>query len=375
MSSKRKHRLIPEALNPLRTARVVGRLVRRSVRKPGAAPGTLVQPAARVERVRLGFMDYDAERWEENQEATVEDCFVLEDLPTVSWINVDGLHDLELVRRLGDLFSLHLLVMEDITTPGQRAKVEEHDRYVYMVLPMLSWDAEGGQVVAEQVSLVVGRNYVLTLQERYGDVFSGVRDRIRTDGSRLRQRGPDYLAYALMDAVVDHYFQVLETVGEHTERLEEEVIRDPDQGTMQELHHLKRELLVVRRAIWPLREMLGSLLRSENDLFTEQTRVFLRDVHDHAMHALDSVEALRDVVSGMVDLYLSTVSFRTNEVMKVLTIMASIFIPLTFLAGIYGMNFEHMPELAYPWAYPALLGAMIVVGLGMLWYFRRKGWL
>jgi magnesium transporter len=253
--------------------------------------------------------------------------------------------------------------------------VEEYDRYVYVVLPMLSWNEERRHVVEEQLSLVLGPNYVLTFQERYGDIFAEVRERIRTDGSRLRQRGADYLAYALMDAAVDHYYQVLEAVGERTEALEERVLLDPDEETMKELHHLKRELLVVRRAIWPLREMLSSLQRSENGLMTERTRVFLRDVYDNAVQVLDSVESLRDVVSGLVDLYLSTVSFRTNEVMKVLTVMASIFIPLTFLAGIYGMNFQHMPELTHPWAYPALLGIMGVVALGMLWFFRRKGWL
>jgi magnesium transporter len=328
-----------------------------------------------VERVRLRFLDYDADRWEENEKATVEECFVLKDLPTVSWINVDGLHDLELISKMGGFFDLHPLVQEDITTPGQRSKLEEYDHHLFLVLPMLSWDEQAESVVEEQLSLVVGPNYVLTFQERYGDVFQSVRERIRTDGSRLRQRGPDYLAYALMDAVVDHYFQVLEAMGTHTERLEEEVLMDPHERTMRELHALKRELLVMRRAVWPLRETMSTLQRTESDLFTAQTRVFLRDVYDHAVHVLDSVEALRDVVSGMVDLYLSTVSFRTNEVMKVLTIMASIFIPLTFLAGVYGMNFQHMPELAYPWAYPTLLGVMVVLALAMLVYFRRKGWL
>ena len=375
MPSKKKHHLLPDALNPLHQVKVMGRLVRRSVRKPGAPPGTLVAPPSKVERIRLRFFDYEEDRWEENERATIEECFVLKDLPTVSWINVDGLHDVELVKKLGDFFNLHLLVQEDITTPGQRAKFEEYDHYMYVVLPMLSFDEERHEVIEEQLSLVLGRNYVITFQERYGDVFAGVRERIRTDGSRLRQRGPDYLAYALMDAAVDHYYHVLETVGDQTERLEERVLLDPTESTMKELHHLKRELLVVRRAIWPLREVLGSLHRSENPLLTEKTQVFLRDVYDNAVQVIDAVEALRDVVSGMVDLYLSMVGFRTNEVMKVLTIMASIFIPLTFMAGLYGMNFQHMPELGWPWAYPALLGLMAAVGLGMVWYFRRKGWL
>ena len=374
MSKKHPH-LIRDALNPLHGAKVMGRLVRRAVRSPGAAPGTLVAPPPKVERVRLRFFDYEEGRWEENEKATVEECFVLKDLPTVSWINVDGLHDVQLIEKMGTYFGLHPLVLEDITTPGQRAKFEEYGRYLYVVLPMLAWDAERDVVVEEQLSLVLGSNYVLTFQERYGDVFTGVRERIRTDGSRLRQRGPDYLAYALMDAVVDHYYHVLETVGDATERLEERVLLDPAEETMKELHTLKREIMVVRRSIWPLREMLGTVQRSENELLTERTQLFMRDVYDNAVQVIDAVESLRDVISGLVDLYLSTVSFRTNEVMKVLTIMASIFIPLTFMAGIYGMNFEYMPELAFEWGYFGLLGAMFVVGMGMVLYFRRKGWL
>ena len=374
MAKKHPH-LIPDALNPLHRAKVMGRLVRRAVRSPGAPPGTLVAPPPKVERVRLRFFDYEEGRWEENEKATVEECFVLKDLPTVSWINVDGLHDVQLIEKMGTYFGLHPLVLEDITTPGQRAKFEEYGRYLYVVLPMLAWDAERDVVVEEQLSLVLGSNYVLTFQERYGDVFTGVRERIRTDGSRLRQRGPDYLAYALMDAVVDHYYHVLETVGDATERLEERVLLDPAEETMKELHTLKREIMVVRRSIWPLREMLGTVQRSENELLTERTQLFMRDVYDNAVQVIDAVESLRDVISGLVDLYLSTVSFRTNEVMKVLTIMASIFIPLTFMAGIYGMNFEYMPELALEWGYFGLLGAMFVVGMGMVLYFRRKGWL
>jgi len=373
--AKKHPHLIPDALNPLHRAKVMGRLVRRAVRSPGAPPGTLVAPPPKVERVRLRFFDYEEGRWEENEKATVEECFVLKDLPTVSWINVDGLHDVQLIEKMGTYFGLHPLVLEDITTPGQRAKFEEYGRYLYVVLPMLAWDAERDVVVEEQLSLVLGSNYVLTFQERYGDVFTGVRERIRTDGSRLRQRGPDYLAYALMDAVVDHYYHVLETVGDATERLEERVLLDPAEETMKELHTLKREIMVVRRSIWPLREMLGTVQRSENELLTERTQLFMRDVYDNAVQVIDAVESLRDVISGLVDLYLSTVSFRTNEVMKVLTIMASIFIPLTFMAGIYGMNFEYMPELALEWGYFGLLGAMFVVGMGMVLYFRRKGWL
>ncbi|MDX1579911.1 MAG: magnesium/cobalt transporter CorA, partial [Gemmatimonadota bacterium] len=222
---------------------------------------------------------------------------------------------------------------------------------------------------------VFGSGWVLTFQERFGDVFEPVRERIRMANRRIRHRGSDYLAYALVDAVVDRYFGILESVGELTEELEIEVLEDPTPDTMERLHRLKRELLVVRRAVWPLREMTGTMTRSETPLIADDTRVFQRDVHDHAVQVIDTVESLRDVVGGTIDLYLSHVGHRQNEIMKVLTIMASIFIPLTFFAGIYGMNFEHMPELAVPWAYPALLGVMVVVAGAMVFYFRRRGWL
>ncbi len=292
----------------------------------------------------------------------------------MSWINVDGLHDIGLLEKVGERFGWHPLMLEDILSVGQRAKVEEYDDAVFVVLPMLSWDAEHKQVSEEQLSMVLGKNYVFTFQEREGDVFDEVRARIRSERGRIRKAGSDYLAYALMDAVVDAYFRALEGIGDVTEALEEEVLLDPQEHTMHALHALKRELIAVRRAIWPLRDIMNSILRNENGLFSKTTRIYLRDVHDHAVQVLDTVEALRDVSSGMVDLYLSTVSYRTNEIMKVLTIMASIFIPLTFLAGVYGMNFEYMPELKIHWAYPALIGVMVVLGGSMVAYFKRKGW-
>ena len=376
MTKRKSGRLIPVAINPLHQIRVMGRLVRRAVKKPGSAPGTLVHSGEKkVERTRIRYIDYDASDLREAQVEDFAECVPLKDLPTVSWINIDGLHDVDLVRRIGEEFSWHPLMLEDIVSVGQRPKLEEYESSLYIVLPMLRWNQETQQADEEQLSIVLGDNYVFTFQEREGDIFDGVRERLRTQRGRIRAKGSDYLSYALMDAVVDHYFQVLEGIGEVTEVLEEEVLTDPRERTIQKLHALKRELLTIRRSVWPLRDMMSTLVRDEVDRFSEDTRVYLRDVHDHTIHVLDTVEALRDVVSGMVDLYLSTVSFRTNEIMKVLTVMASIFIPLTFFAGIYGMNFEYMPELHVHWAYPALLAFMFVLGAGMLIYFKRKGWL
>ncbi|WP_405282754.1 magnesium/cobalt transporter CorA [Gaopeijia maritima] len=365
-----------EVPNPLHTLRVMGRFVRRQVKRAGSMPGTLVHTGEKkMDRVRLRVLDYDPSGLREAEVAMPEELWALRDTATTSWINVDGLHDLDLISRFGEQFRLHPLVLEDLVHVGQRPKHEEYDDYDYIVLPMLTWDVERGIVQDEQLSLVVGPHWVVTFQEREGDVFEPVRERLRAEKGRIRARGADYLAYALIDAVVDRYFEVLEKVGDRTEELELEALDDPGPDMMPRLHQLKRELVVLRRAVWPVRDLLDGLVEGESTHVTDETRVFFRDVYDHAMQVIETVEALRDVVSGAIDLYLSTVAHRTNEVMKVLTIMASIFIPLTFMAGIYGMNFEHMPELHLPWAYPVLWVAMLAVAGGMVMWFRRRGWL
>jgi magnesium transporter len=376
MSRRGIPRLIPDALDPLYQMRVVGRFVRRTVKRPGTPPGTLVHTGEqKVERVRIRCMDYDAERLSELEAEHASECLPSRHEASITWVNVDGLHDVEVIRALGEHHGWHPLLLEDIVGTGQRAKLEEYDGYLYIVLPMLSWDPERRQVVHEQLSLVLGEGYVVTFQERWGDVFDGIRERLRQGRGRIRARGADYLAYALMDAVVDHCFQVLEGIGDVVEELEEDVLGESGRDTMIQLHALKRELIAVRRAVWPMRDMLAQVVRDDEDMFHPDTEIFLRDVHDHAVHVVEGVEVLRDVLAGAVDLHLSMLGVRNNEVMKMLTMMASIFIPLTFFAGIYGMNFEHMPELAVRWAYPAVLGAMAAVAVGLVLFFRRKGWL
>ena len=363
-------------VDPVRQIRVLGRFVRRQLKRPGAAPGTLVHTGARrMDEVRVTVLDYDERELRERVVTDLGQVWPLRDSATVSWVNVDGLHDVELVRGLGEHFGIHPLALEDVLSPGQRPKAEEYDGHLFIVLSMLGWNAERVQVEDEQVSLVLGPRWVLTFQERVGDHLDPVRERLRQGKGRIRTRGADYLAYAIVDALVDHYFHVMENVGAVTEELELEVLERPTRETMERLHHLKRELVVVRRAAWPLRDLTNGLARSDSPHIQQPTKVFLRDVYDHTVQIIDTVEGLRDVVSGTIDLYLSNISHRTNEVMKVLTIMASIFIPLTFLAGIYGMNFDRMPELHVAWAYPALLVLMLVVAGGMVLYFRRKGWL
>jgi magnesium transporter len=310
----------------------------------------------------------------EQEVGSIDEVLPFPGAPSVSWVNIEGLHEVELIRELGERLQVHPLVLEDIVSTGQRPKVEDHGSYLYIVLPMLAV-GESGAVEDEQLSVILGPDYVLMFQERPGDDFDPVRDRIRTAGSRIRARGADYLAYALLDSVVDHYFVVLESIGMAADGMEIEVLEGARTDTVQRLHALKREILVVRRAVWPVREMLNALLRAETPLITEPTKVYLRDVYDHAIRIIDTVEVLRDVVSGLLDLNLSTVSNKVNEAVKSLTVMASIFIPLTFIVGWYGMNFEYMPEFRLPWAYPALLVLMLFITLGLLWYFRRKGWL
>jgi magnesium transporter len=364
-------------LNPVHHLRVVGRFVHRQLKRPGLPPGTVVHTGfKKEERSRVGFIDFDVENVNELED--VADLSVLWDLcdsPTVSWVNVEGLHDTKLIERIGERFGLHPLVLEDIAQVGQRPKLEEYDDYLYVVLYQLEWSPEQEIVSEEQVSLVVGPDYLFSFQERRGDHFDPIRERLRSHQGKLRERGPDYLAYALIDATVDHYFTVLDRIGHVTEQIELELLDDPGPEAMRKLQHVKRELLVVRRAIWPLRDVLAALMRTESTLIREGTWVYLRDVHDHAVRVLEAVETLRDVVGGMIDLYLSQVAHRTNEAIRVLTVMASIFIPLTFIVGVYGMNFDFMPELHVRWGYPAVWGAMVVVSTGLLVWFRRRGWL
>ena len=363
------------SLNPLKSARMMGRLIHRRPHKPGAPPGSLIHTGPRrVEKARLRLFEYDAERLSEKTLETISEAFPVRDKPPVGWVNVDGLHESEILGELRDHFGIHLLVMEDVVTLGHRAKMEEHEGYLFLVVPMLTFDEDSLTVQVEQLSLILGPSWVLTFQERFGDVFEPVRERLRAAQGRIRQRGADYLAYALVDAVVDRYFGILERLGDIAEELDQRVTEDPGPEIHHRISHLKKELLLLRRSIWPLREALNAFARTESDLVSASTQVFARDVYDHAVQVIDTVETLRDLAGGMTDLYLSSVSQRTNEVMKVLTIMASIFIPLTFMAGIYGMNFDVMPELHVAWAYPVLWLLMLSVAGIMLWYFWKKKW-
>jgi magnesium transporter len=279
------------------------------------------------------------------------------------------------LESLGQCIGLHPLVLEDILNTEQRPKIEDYGDYLYIVVKMITYPDKADGIAVEQVSLILGQNFVISFQEGIqGDVFSPVRERIRNEKSRLRKMGADYLTYSLVDSVVDSYFAVLEELGERIEVLEEELIEQPSRNTLHTIHKLKQEMIFLRKSVWPLREVVNFMERGESPLINEGTRIFLRDVYDHTIQIIDTIETFRDMLSGMLDIYLSSISNRINEVMKVLTVIATIFMPLTFLAGVYGMNFEYMPELKWRWGYPAILLVMLAVAVSMLTYFKKKRW-
>lgn len=349
---------------------------KRQSKPVGLPPGTLVYVGERkVETVRMTYIDYDEQNFAEKQVSNIEDCFAFKTTPTVTWINIDGLHDVQIIEKLGRQFELHPLLLEDILSTRQRPKIDDFDKHFFIVLRMLRYNDGGQAVESEQVSIVLGSNFVISFQERLGDVFEQIRDRIRNAKGRIRKMGSDYLAYSLIDAIVDGYFTILEKLGEKIEYLEEQLVSTPTEQTLQQIHRLKREMIILRKSVWPLRELISGLQRTESKLISEVTSIYLRDVYDHTIQVIDTIESFRDMVTGMVDIYLSSISNRMNAVMKVLTIIATIFIPLTFIAGVYGMNFKYMPELQWRWGYGAVLLVMVLAAVVMLIYFRKKKWL
>jgi len=352
------------------------RLTKKRSAKIGLPPGTLIHIGERkTEKVRIRILDYDEAQFEEKEAKTIEECFPFKDKSTITWINIDGIHQVEIIEKLGNYFGLHPLLLEDILNTEQRPKMEDYGDYIFIVLKMLYLGEANNEIEAEQVSLILGSNFVISFQERGRDVFEPVRDRIRNAKGRIRKAGADYLAYTLLDAIVDNYFIILESLGETMEETEEQLTTNPNPETLQLIHALKKEMIFLRKSIWPLREVISGLERCESSLIHESTGAYLRDVYDHTIQIIDTVESFRDMISGMLDIYLSSISNKMNEVMKVLTIFASIFIPLTFVAGVYGMNFSFMPELKWQWGYFGILGVMALVGISLAVYFKRRKWL
>lgn len=348
----------------------------RRTSKLGLAPGSLVFTGTqKTDQVQISVTQYNDDKVEEfTLDHPKEISETVEKFDGVSWINITGLHDVDLIAEVGAYLGLHKLTMEDIVSTGQRPKIDEHEKYLYLVMRMFMTGGEDQKMLDEQLSFVLQDKVLVTFQEMEGDVFNHVRRRLNEGRGMIRKRGADYLLYALVDSVVDYYFQILETMGDRVEEIELSVLDNPEQEILNELHKIRREILYLRRSIYPLREVVSRLEKLEEPVVSAETRVFIRDLYDHTIQVIETVEVFRDMASGMLDLYMNSVSNKMNNVMKVLTIIATIFIPLTFIAGVYGMNFEYMPELEWRGSYFVVWALMIALGLGMVIYFRRKKW-
>lgn len=354
------------------------RLIKSSAKKSGLAPGTLVYTGDKMpQTVRLSLMRYDAQRLQEKPFVSVAE--LLKSKPEenwgVTWLDIDGLNDAAAMEAIGKRFDLHPLILEDILNAEQRPKMVDYGDWLFIVLKMLSFDDKTRQVKSEQLSIVLGRDSVISFQEIPGDVLEPVRNRIRNGIGRIRKVGADYLAYALVDAVVDHYFVILEKLGEKIEELEDTIVQNPSSKSLQDIHALKREVIYLRRSVWPLRDVIDEMDDLPSTLLQQQTEIYLRDLDDHVVRVIEIIETYRDTLASVLEIYLSSISYKMNTVMKVLTIIATIFIPLTFVVGIYGMNFDNMPELHWAWGYPTVMAAMFLMTMGMLSYFKKKDWL
>ena len=360
------------------------KLLKKRSKKAGLLPGSLLHIGEqKTHDIKITIISYNETVYEKKELTSIEEYVsffrtlsLRTEKPFISWVNVDGVHNPEVVRTLGDIFGVHPLVQEDILNTDQRPKIEDYGNYLYIVLKMLSLRSDRGNgLQAEQVSLLVFPNAVISFQEeKIGDVFDPIRDRIRNNKGLIRKEGADYLAYSLMDAVVDNYFITLENLGDKIEILENELLENPAHATLKAIYHLKREMIFLRKAVWPLRDVVSTLSREESSLIHSQTRMYLRDIHDHVIGVIDVIETFREMITEVLEIYLSGISNRLNSVMKVLTLIATIFMPLTFIASIYGMNFKHMPELEWYWGYPAVLTVMGVTGVSMLIFFKKKKW-
>jgi len=350
-------------------------LTKKRSQKVGLPAGSLVHIGdKKTEKTTIKTIVYNQEDFKEIDLEHLEAHIVSLNKDSVTWINVNGIHDKDVIENIGKLFSLHPLLLEDIMNTDQRPKMDEQETYLFITMKMLSSEGLPNLIKDEQVSLVFGHGYLISFQESEMDAFSTIREMIKNGRGRLQRMGSDYLAYSLMDIVIDNYFIVMEKLGEEIEVLENELVKNPKQGTLRSIHRLRTEMIFVRKSTWPLREVIGDLERRGSILVNETTNIYLRDIYDHIIHVIDTTETFRDIIAGMIDIYLSSVSNKMNEVMKVLTIIATIFIPLTWIVGIYGMNFDYMPELKAKFGYPVVMFIMVVIGLLMLLYFKRKKW-
>jgi len=372
MFKKTLQKSIDEFEKITRLSRILPRVAHKAT-----TPGTIgyVGKRKKAESIKMHLLDYNQEELTEREVKDIKESLPFKKKPTVTWLNISGVHNTEIIEEVGKYFDIHPLVLEDIANTTQRPKFEEYDDYLFTILKMVYFDKEKKEIVIEQVSLIVGRDYVISFQEKKQDVLEPLRERIRSSKGKIRRLGSDYLIYGIMDTIIDHYFLILEDIGEHMELFEDKLILNPEQKILNEIYKLKQELVFLRKSIWPTREVVNAWQKAEHKLIDEGVSIYFRDVYDHTIQVVETVETFRDMVAGMLDLYLSTISNKMNEIMKVLTIFAAIFILLTFVAGVYGMNFEFMPELTWHWAYPVWWAVIIILVLGMVMYFRKRKWL
>jgi magnesium transporter len=346
-------------------------------KKAGLPPGALVHIGDRLtEKVSIEVVHYNEEALEKKDlKSLTEAAPYLKEPNAVTWIQIEGLHDIEKLGKLEKLFNIHPLILEDIFNSDQRPKIEDLGDYIYIVLKMFNeQNGDSLKIASEQISIILGKNYVVSIMEKQNTVLKPIQDRIETGLGKIRKLGPDYLAYAIIDSVVDNYFIILEKFGEKVEAMEEASLRTPTPDTLRAIQDFKREMIFLRRSIWPLREAVSSLARSESPLIHDSTVAYFKDIYDHTVQVIDNIETLRDMLSVMLDIYLSSISNRTNAVMKTLTVIATIFIPLTFIVGVYGMNFENMPELKWRFGYLAVWVLMLILTVAMVIYFRKRKW-
>mgnify|MGYP001090714683 CR=1 FL=1 len=329
----------------------------------------------RKEDIKITIIDYGKKNVHEEVTESVEKIFIYKNTQTVTWINLSTVKNIKILKEIEKHFNLHPLILEDIVDTGQRPKIKDFGDSLFIVLKMLYYDKDNSTIKIEQVSVILGKNYVISFQEKEGDVFDPIRERIRNNIGNVRKAGTDYLVYCLIDAVIDNYFTTIEKIGEEIEKLEDKIIRRPNPANLRLVHKLKRDLVFLRKSVWPLREVINNMQIGESNLICKSTIPYLRDIYGHTIQVIDNVETLREIIAGVLDIYLSSTNNRMNEIMKVLTIIATIFIPLTFVTGIYGMNFKFMPEIKWFWGYPAVLSIMLLIGVVMLIIFKKKKWM
>lgn len=351
-------------------------LKKKPTGKTGLPPGSLVFTGERkLAQPNLSLIKYSESSCEVIESLHIEDISSSIEEKGIAWINIEGIHDTALVEKIGEIFHLHPLLLEDILNPQQRPKLDEYDDVVFIIAKMLFTDKQRDKIIDEQVSFVLGKNFLLTFQEsKPGDAFDVVRERIINNKGKIRKEKTDYLCYRLLDAIVDNYFEVLEKIGDRLEDIEAKIIQNPEKSSIQKTHELKRELIYLRKITWPLREVINNFHRGEHALINQSTKVYMRDLYDHTIQVIDTIETYRDWLSGLEDLYLSSLSNKMNEVMKMLTMIATLFIPLTFIVGLYGMNFKFMPELEWRWGYGFVWVIMISLTVFMIFYFKKKKW-